>query len=94
MTLQSDPTLLGEAGDLRAFQRGRQLTAFVGVSPRRYDSGSSVRGRTRMCQIGGVHVRTVLHMAAVSANRTAIPLGSFYRHLVNQGKPKNTPSAP
>lgn len=83
-------TLLGEAGDLRAFRRGRQLTAFVGVSPRRYDSGSSVRGRTRMCRIGGAHARTVLYMAAVSASRTATPLGDFYRHLVEQGKPKKS----
>jgi len=83
-------TLLGEAGDLRSFRRGRQLAAFVGVSPRRYDSGSSVRGRTRMCRIGGVHARTVLYMAAVSASRTATPLGDFYRHLVNQGKPKKS----
>ena len=83
-------TMLGEAGDLRSFRRGRQLTAFVGVSPRRYDSGSSVRGRTRMCRIGGVHARTVLYMAAVAASRTATPLGDFYRHLVDQGKPKKS----
>lgn len=83
-------TMLGEAGDLRSFRRGRQLAAFVGVSPRRYDSGSSVRGRTRMCRIGGAHARTVLYMAAVSASRTATPLGDFYRHLVEQGKPKKS----
>ncbi|MBI1752279.1 MAG: IS110 family transposase [Acidobacteria bacterium] len=70
-------TLLGGAGDLRAFRRGRQLTAFVGVSPRRYDSGSSVRGRTRMCRIGGAHAWTVLFMAAVATSRTATPLGDF-----------------
>ena len=83
-------TMLGEAGDLRSFRRGRQLTAFVGVSPRRCDSGSSVRGRTRMCRIGGAHARTVLFMAAVAASRTATPLGDFYRHLVDQGKPKKS----
>ncbi|MBI1752051.1 MAG: transposase, partial [Acidobacteria bacterium] len=56
-------------------------------SPRRYDSGSSVRGRTRMCRIGGAHAWTVLFMAAVATSRTATPLGDFYRHLVDQGKP-------
>jgi transposase len=83
-------TMLGEAGDLRGFRRGRQLAAFVGVSPRRYVSGSSVRGRTRMCRIGGVHARTALYMAAVAASRTATPLGDFYRRLVDQGKPKKS----
>ena len=43
-----------------------------------------------MCRIGGVHARTVLYMAAVSASWTATPLGDFYRHLVEQGKPKKS----
>jgi transposase len=83
-------TMLGEAGGLRAYRRGRQLTAFVGVSLRRCDSGSSVRGRTRMCRFGGAHARTVLYMVAVSASRTAAPLGGFYRRLVDRGKPKKS----
>jgi len=29
-------------------------------------------------------------MAAVAASRTATPLGDFYRHLVEQGKPKKS----
>ena len=80
--------ILAEAGDLRRFRRGRQLTAFLGVSPKRYESGSSVRGKTRMCRVGGTHIRPVLYMAAVSVTRRACPLGDFYRRLVEAGKPE------
>lgn len=80
--------ILAEAGDLRRFRRGRQLTAFLGVSPKRYESGSSVKGKTRMCRIGGTHLRPVLYMAAVSVVARPGPMGDFYRGLVARGKPE------
>jgi transposase len=83
-------TMLGEAGDLRRFNRRGQLVAFLGVSPRIYASGSSVHGRTRMCRMGGAHARAALYMAAVAASRTQGPIGAFYRHLVENGKPKKS----
>lgn len=78
--------VMAEAGDLRRFRRGRQLTAFLGVSPRRNQSGTSVHGRTRMCRIGGKFVRPVLYMSAVSTTARKGPMGAFYRRLVGQGK--------
>jgi len=81
-------TTVGEAGDLRRFNRRGQLVAFLGVSPRVYTSGSSVHGRTRMSRMGGSHARAALYMAAVAASRTQTPIGDFYRHLVENGKPK------
>lgn len=83
-------TMLGEAGDLRRFNRRGQLVAFLGVSPRVYASGSSVHGRTRMCRMGGAHARAALYMAAVAASRSHGPIGDFYRHLVENGKPKKS----
>jgi transposase len=78
--------VLAEAGDLRRFRRGRQLTAFLGVSPRRRQSGTSVNGRTRMCRIGGQFARPVLYMSAVAASAHKSALSAFYRRLVGQGK--------
>lgn len=80
--------VLAEAGDLRRFRRGRQLTAFLGVSPKRKQSGTSVNGKTRMCRVGGKFVRPPLYMGAVSLTARKGPLGDFYRHLVDRGKPE------
>ena len=79
--------VLAELGDLRRFERARQLTAFVGVSPRTYESGSSVRKRTRMCKTGNPRVRKGLYMAALVASRnTKGPLNEMYTRLVQSGK--------
>jgi transposase len=82
--------VLAEAGDLRRFNRRGDLAAFLGVSPRVHQSGTSVHGRTRMCRMGGSHARAALYMAAVAASRDRGPLGVFYRRLVAAGKPKRS----
>lgn len=83
-------TVLGAVGDLRAFRRRGELCAFLGVSPRLFQSGTSVHGKTHMCRIGSKHVRTALYMAAVAACRMKGPLGDYYRRLVDAGKPKKS----
>lgn len=81
-------TVLGELGDLRRFTRARALSAFVGLSPRQRQSGSSVHGRTRMSKKGNPRVRSMLYMATLAAVRGDHALGRSYRHLVAQGKSK------
>jgi transposase len=78
-------TILGELGDLRRFLRSRQLTAFAGVSPRKKESGTSVRGKTRLCKQGSSRVRTVLYMAALSAVRYNPDMAETYARLREKG---------
>jgi transposase len=76
--------ILGELGDLRRFDRARQLSAFAGVSPREHMSGTSVRRRTRLCKRGSPAARRALYMAAVTACRGDGHLARVYRSLVEQ----------
>ena len=63
-------TILAELGDLRRFERARQLTAFAGVSPRVIQSGTSVRGKTHMCKRGNGRVRQALYLSAMATLNT------------------------
>lgn len=81
-------TILGELGDLTRFRKSRSLSAFAGTSPRRFESGDSVKGKTRMCKQGPPQVRHSLYMAALSAIRGDNSLARFYAALVAKGKPK------
>jgi len=83
-------TVMGAVGDLRAFRRRGELCAFLGVSPRQFQSGTSVQGKTRMCRIGSKHARAALYMAAVATCRWKTPLGDYYRRMVVAGKPKKS----
>ncbi len=60
-------TVRVELGDLRRFERARELSAFAGTSPREFVSGTSVRKRTRMSKTGNSRVRAVLYMASCAA---------------------------
>ena len=82
------PTILAEIGDLRRFGRARQLTAYAGVSPRVVQSGTSVRGKTRMCKRGNKRVRQALYLSAMATLNTKKPntLSEMQHRLCNDGK--------
>ena len=52
-----------------AFTSARQVAAFAGVVPRLRQSGSSVRGRSRMSKVGSARIRRALYFPAVTALR-------------------------
>jgi transposase len=80
--------ILSELGDLRRFKSGRQLAAFAGVTPRRFESGTSVHRRTRMCKKGSPRVRQMLYLAAMSAVKQDNDLQQCYLRLIAAGKEK------
>ena len=81
-------TVLAEIGDLRRFERARQLTAYAGVSPRVVLSGTSVHGKTRMCKRGNARVRQALYLSAMATLNTKHPntLSTMHYRLCEEGK--------
>lgn len=74
-----------ELGDLRRFEQARQLSAFAGLSPRVFQSGTSVSGKTRICKRGNARVRATLYMAAMATTRGNNDFARFYQRLVARG---------
>ncbi len=81
-------TVLAEIGDLRRFERARQLTAYAGVTPRNVESGTSVRGKTHMCKRGNARVRQALYLSAMATLNTKRPnsLSTMHYRLCEEGK--------
>jgi transposase len=61
--------LLAELRDLRAFDSAAQVAAFVGLTPRQHQSGSSIHRRSRISKQGNAALRAALYMPAVVAQR-------------------------
>lgn len=59
--------LLAYVGDVRRFSSAKALSAFIGVTPRQRESGSSVRGRSSISRLGHARVRQALFMPAMVA---------------------------
>ncbi len=61
-------------------------TAFAGLAPHPWQSGSSVRGRPHIGRGGHARLRAALYMAAVSSVRCNPVLRAFYARLKAAGK--------
>ena len=61
--------VLAYAGDVRRFANAKALAAFIGVTPRQRQSGSSVKGRTMMSRTGHADLRRALYMPGLVARR-------------------------
>ena len=80
--------LLAEVPLLGKYDSARQAAAYAGLSPRQHDSGSSVRGKTRLSKVGNAAVRRALYLPAVVALRANPLLRTFAQRLLAAGKPK------
>jgi transposase len=67
---------------------GKALTAYVGLDPTPYESGSSVYRRATISKMGNTHLRSQLYLGALGGVRGHNPLRDFYGQLVSRGKAK------
>lgn len=74
-------------GGFDMFESYKQLISFFGLAPRIYESGSSVKGKSRICKMGMGAMRKVLYMAATSAIRCNRACKELYERLRAKGKP-------
>jgi len=76
-------------GELTEFKgTSKAITAFFGLDPKPYESGTSVRKRAGISRQGNSEVRRFLYMGALGGVGGNNPLRSFYKSLVGRGKPK------
>ena len=82
--------VLGLLGDLRRFSSGKALAAFIGVTPRRLESGTSIRGRSSIGRAGHPRIRHALFMPTLVAAKHNPMIKAFRNRLVAAGKPKKS----
>lgn len=78
--------LLAEIGVIQRFASARQFAAFAGLTPREFISGTSVRGKTRLCKIGNGRLRKAFYFPALSACRYCPEIAAFRNRLIAAGK--------
>jgi transposase len=76
------------SGGFDRFDDHRKLSSYIGICPRLFESGTSVRGRSRICKMGMSRARALLYICAWSAKRCNKACRALYERLVNKGKPK------
>ncbi|MFT4061882.1 MAG: IS110 family transposase [Edaphocola sp.] len=66
----------------------RQLISYAGLSPKEYSSGTSIRGKARICKTGGGKLRHTLYMCALNAKAANPACKALFDRLVAKGKNK------
>jgi transposase len=70
------------------FDGARQFACYAGIAPFPYRSGSSIRGRTKVSQLGFRKIKSILHLAACIAIQFNPELRSYYQRRLAEGKSK------
>jgi transposase len=80
------PHILAELDDLEKFNHVRQMVAFIGLAPKETLSGSSIKGKPRLCKIGHARLRKALYMPALVSIQCNPVMIAFYNRLKGKGK--------
>lgn len=70
------------------FDSAKQVSSYFGLSPRIYESGTSVKGKAKICKMGMSLIRKLLYMCSLSAKRCNKACMELYERLLANGKKK------
>jgi transposase len=68
------------------FENSKQLCAYIGLSPRIFESGTSVKGKAKICKMGMARIRKLLYLCSMSAISTNKACKEMYDRLTERGK--------
>lgn len=80
--------LLVASGGFSRFSDYRKLSSYIGLCPRIFESGTSVKGKARISKMGMSRMRAMLYLCAWSAKRYNKACSELYQRLVAKGKAK------
>jgi len=71
------------------FENGRQFCCYAGTAPFTYNSGTSIRSKSRVSHRANKSMKSLLHLCAVSllrAKKQANQFVEYYRRKIEEGK--------
>jgi transposase len=81
-------TMLAKTEGFKTIVEPRKMACYSGVVPFDNQSGTSIRGKNRVSSLADKNIKSILHLAAMSAIRLNNDLGAYYRRKIAQGKNK------
>ncbi len=78
--------LLSEIIEISHYSSARQVAAFAGLVPRHNQSGSSVRGKPRLCKVGAARLRKAMYFPAIVATQHNPVIKALSQRLRERGK--------
>ena len=70
------------------FDNWRKFSCYCGLAPFEYQSGTSIRGKTRISPLGNKKMKAMIGNGVASAIQWDKELAHYYNRKINEGKPK------
>lgn len=77
-------TILGETNGFELIRNKKQLTSYAGLDVKEKQSGTSVKGKTRISKKGNRHIRKAMHLPALAAIRHDERYKELFARLVSR----------
>lgn len=74
--------------NFKRFTKARKFNCYAGLAPFKQESGTSIRGRTRVSHLANKEAKTLLSLAASCAIRCDKELKKYYQKRVSEGMKK------
>ena len=78
--------ILGELALFENCDRVQKVVAYIGLAPKEFMSGSSIKGKPRICKMGNARMRKALYMPSLVAMQYNPVIISFSQRLKERGK--------
>lgn len=78
--------ILAELPPIESFQNARQLAAYIGITPKHRQSGTPLKGRSRISKIESNKLRKALYFPAIVAKRHNPVIKIFCDNLKKKGE--------
>lgn len=85
---KSAAILIAITGNFKKFNHYKELVAYVGLNPRVFESGTSIKGKGHICKMGTGRLRKLLYMCSWTAKRFNIYCKEMYERLKAKAKPE------
>jgi transposase len=74
--------------NFKKFKNARKFNCYAGLAPFKHESGSSIKGRSRVSHLANKEAKTILNLAATCAVRWDQEMKNYYERRVSEGKRK------
>jgi transposase len=84
-----EATIAAVLSELSLFEKCdsvRKVVAFIGLAPREFTSGSSIKGKPRICKTGSARMRKALYMPSLVSMQYNPVIISFCQRLTKKAK--------
>jgi|SRR5690606_4000059 len=71
-----------------AFDNWRQLACYAGIAPFPYQSGISIKGKTKVSHYAQKRLKSAIHMASLTTKKFDAEIKQYYERKVAEGKNK------